>query len=55
MVATVYADLMRVRWIIDPEGAVVATTSGREPFATVDIDLELARNATSTYPRCVSE
>lgn len=40
-------------WIIDPDGAVLATTSEKTPFATVDIDLGRAEAAKSTYPRYV--
>lgn len=38
-------------WIVDPDGTVVAETSRAQPFATVDIDLEAAAAAKSTYPR----
>jgi N-carbamoylputrescine amidase len=44
-----------VGWIIDPEGSVLATTSEESPFATLDIDLELARKSKRTYPRYVAE
>lgn len=40
-------------WIIDPAGAVLAITSAAEPFATRDIDLANAAEATSGYPRYV--
>jgi N-carbamoylputrescine amidase len=40
-------------WIISPDGAVLATTSDDEPFVTVDVDLDLADAAKSTYPRYV--
>jgi N-carbamoylputrescine amidase len=43
-------------WIIEPEeGDVLAMTTPREPFVTVNIDLEVARKAKSTYPRYVEE
>lgn len=43
-------------WIIEPEeGTVLARTSPNHPFATYEIDLEVARNAKSTYPRYVKE
>ena len=42
-------------WIIDPEGEVLATTSGDKPFVTVDIDLKAADAARKTYPRYVKE
>jgi predicted amidohydrolase len=38
-------------WIIDPDGRVLATTTRREPFATVAIDLDAATAARDTYPR----
>jgi N-carbamoylputrescine amidase len=42
-------------WIVDPNGSVLATTSEREPFATVGIDLLEAARAKATYPRYVAE
>ena len=42
-------------WIIDPDGAILATTSDDEPFATADIDIDVARAAKTTYPRYVLE
>ncbi len=42
-------------WVIDPDGAVLATTSRETPFVTVDIDLKLAHAAKTSYPRYVSE
>jgi len=42
-------------WVIDPDGEVVAFTTPEEPFVTVDIDLERAERAKSTYPRYVRE
>jgi N-carbamoylputrescine amidase len=42
-------------WIIDPEGNILAKTDFDTPFATVDIDLSLARTSKSTYPRYVPE
>lgn len=48
-------DLGGLSWIIDPEGNVLATTSTDEPFATAEIDLELARESKKTYPRYVPE
>ncbi len=41
-------------WIIDPDGMVLATTSEKEPFITVEIDLEKAELAKGTYPRYVN-
>ncbi|MDX1468103.1 MAG: carbon-nitrogen hydrolase family protein [Acidimicrobiia bacterium] len=42
-------------WIIDPDGLVLARTSSETPFATVDIDPEVALKAKETYPRYVKE
>ena len=42
-------------WIISPEGDLLAQTGQDEPFVTLDIDLEAARAAKSTYPRYVAE
>ena len=44
-----------VGWIIDPEGSILATTSEDALLATVDIDLEFARQSKDTYPRYVPE
>jgi N-carbamoylputrescine amidase len=41
-------------WIVDPEGDVLAVTSRAEPFATVELDLDAADAAKSTYPRYVA-
>jgi N-carbamoylputrescine amidase len=41
-------------WIVGPDGDVLAITSRDEPFATVQIDLDLAEDAKSTYPRYVA-
>ncbi|MFD9324750.1 hypothetical protein [Streptomyces sp. NPDC060065] len=40
-------------WVVAPDGEVLATSSAEEPFRTVEIDLDLARRAKSTYPRYV--
>ena len=48
-------DLGGLSWIIDPEGNVLATTTEDAPFATAEIDLELARESKKTYPRYVPE
>jgi predicted amidohydrolase len=40
-------------WIIDPDGNVLALTTGERPFATLDIDLAQAEAAKTTYPRYV--
>lgn len=42
-------------WVIDPDGAVIATTSEEAPFVTTDIDLSVAEEAKSTYPRYVED
>ena len=43
-------------WIIEPEeGEILGLTSTREPFLTIDINLDIARRAKKTYPRYVAE
>lgn len=42
-------------WIVDPDGRVLAKTSPAEPFATVEIDLDVAAAAKRTYPRYALE
>lgn len=42
-------------WIVDPNGAVLATTSEDHPFATVEIEPLEAERAKATYPRYVQE
>jgi N-carbamoylputrescine amidase len=43
-------------WIIEPEeGNVLGTTSQKEPFLTVDVDISLAEKAKKTYPRYVPD
>lgn len=43
-------------WIIEPEeGDVIGVTTTREPFLTTDIDLAVAEQAKSSYPRYVIE
>jgi N-carbamoylputrescine amidase len=42
-------------WVIDTEGTVVAETTEDRPFATVEIDLRVAAEARSTYPRYIPE
>jgi N-carbamoylputrescine amidase len=44
-----------VGWIIDPEGNVLATTSDKNPFITLDLDLKIAEDAKSSYPRYILE
>ena len=38
-------------WLVSPEGEILAETSADTPFLTVEIDLEEATRAKSTYPR----
>jgi N-carbamoylputrescine amidase len=38
-------------WIIGPEGKMLGLTSRKQPFVTVDIDLQEAAAAKHTYPR----
>jgi N-carbamoylputrescine amidase len=38
-------------WLVSPEGEVLGETSADMPFLTVEIDLEEATRAKSTYPR----
>jgi N-carbamoylputrescine amidase len=49
------ADCGGLGWIISPDGDVLAQTSEDLPFVSMEIDLELARQAKSTYPRYVYE
>jgi len=42
-------------WAIDPDGNVVATTSGERPWVTVELDPKQADAAKATYPRYVPE
>jgi N-carbamoylputrescine amidase len=42
-------------WIISPEGEVLALTDEDAPIVTLELDLEIARAAKSTYPRYVAE
>ena len=37
--------------IVDPDGTVLAETTRAKPFATANVDLQLANDAKSTYPR----
>ncbi|PHR88363.1 MAG: nitrilase [Blastopirellula sp.] len=41
-------------WVIDPEGAVLATTTPNTPFVTVDVDLDHSEAAKLTYPRYIN-
>lgn len=43
-------------WIIEPEeGEVLGLSSTQEPFLTIDINLDIAKRAKTTYPRYVPE
>lgn len=42
-------------WVVDPDGLVLAKTSAEMPFATVDVDPDLAVKAKETYPRYVKD
>jgi N-carbamoylputrescine amidase len=42
-----------VGWVISPDGHVLATTSAKEPFATVSVDLSAVEAARDSYPRYV--
>lgn len=42
-----------VGWIIDPEGNVLEKTDDQNPFKTLEIDIDIAERAKSTYPRYV--
>lgn len=49
------ADCGGLGWIISPEGDVMAQTDDDNPFASVEIDIEFARQSKVTYPRYVAE
>ena len=49
------ADCGGLGWIISPDGDVLAQTSADSPFASVELELEFARQSKTTYPRYVSE
>jgi N-carbamoylputrescine amidase len=42
-------------WTVDPDGEVMGLTSLREPCLTLEIGVERAESAKSTYPRYVRE
>ncbi|MFX1282795.1 MAG: carbon-nitrogen hydrolase family protein [Promethearchaeota archaeon] len=42
-----------VGWIIDPEGNILERTDESNPFKTLEIDIDIAERAKSTYPRYV--
>lgn len=49
------SDCGGLSWIIDPDGTILAHTDEATPFATVNVDLDLARASKTTYPRYVPE
>ncbi len=49
------ANIGGLSWIISPEGDILATTDPDNPFASVEIDLDDARQAKSEYPRYVHD
>ncbi|MDY6792082.1 MAG: carbon-nitrogen hydrolase family protein [Thermodesulfobacteriota bacterium] len=49
-------DFAGVGWIIEPEeGKILGLTSPKQPFLTIDVDLNEAEKAKKTYPRYVSD
>jgi N-carbamoylputrescine amidase len=42
-------------WIVGPNGKVLGLTSPEHPFLTLDLDIEKAEKAKSTYPRYVKD
>ncbi len=42
-------------WIVNPDGEVLGKTSEEQPFITLDLDLQEADEAKSSYPRYVKE
>ncbi|MBN2031036.1 carbon-nitrogen hydrolase family protein [bacterium] len=42
-------------WITGPNGEVLALTSQKQPFITLEIDLDEAEHAKGTYPRYVTD
>jgi N-carbamoylputrescine amidase len=48
-------DMGGMGWITSPDGEVLGTTSRSEPFKTVQLDIDRAEKAKSTYPRYVKE
>jgi N-carbamoylputrescine amidase len=42
-------------WAIGPEGDVIGLTSAEAPFVTVELDVEVADRAKTTYPRTLAE
>jgi N-carbamoylputrescine amidase len=49
-------DFAGVGWIIEPyEGKILGLTSAEQPFLTLNVDLDRAEKAKSTYPRYVQD
>ena len=49
-------DFAGVGWIVEPEeGTILGSTSANQPFLTVDVDLDDADRAKTTYPRYVQD
>ncbi len=46
-------DLGGMGFVVSPDGDLLGATDAAEPFLTVDVDLDVAREAKSTYPRYV--
>jgi len=42
-------------WVIDPDGEVLAVTDEDTPFITQSLDLQIAKQAKTTYPRYIPE
>lgn len=49
------ADCSGLAWVISPDGQILAQTSEDDPFATLEVDVALARASKFTYPRYVPE
>lgn len=49
------ADFGGMGWVVGPDGEVLALTSRRQPFVTLEIDLERAEKAKRAYPRYVKD
>ncbi len=49
------ADASAGGWVISPDGEVLAQTTAEQPFATVELDLQLAEAAKRRYPCYVAE
>ncbi len=47
------ADIGGLSWIVSPEGDILATTDPDQPFATLDLDMQISHDSKKTYPRYV--